>query len=130
VKGAAAVHALIIEDQFLIATLIEEELRDLGYSSFDIIDREQAAVAAAKEKCPDLITADDRLTDGTGVEAVRTICAHQVIPVVFIVGNPEAMTSPVPYAAVIGKPFGGTRLREAIGRARFLASRRLGSLEA
>ena len=34
-------HALIIQDQFLIATLIEDELRELGYSSSDIVDREK-----------------------------------------------------------------------------------------
>ncbi|HEX8533819.1 MAG TPA: response regulator [Allosphingosinicella sp.] len=67
-------HALIIEDQFLIAALIEEELRELGYSSFDVVDRELSAVAAAERKCPDLITADERLTDGSGVEAVQKIC--------------------------------------------------------
>jgi DNA-binding response OmpR family regulator len=128
VKGAAAVHALIIEDQFLIAALIEDELRELGYSSFDVVDREQEAVAAAARRCPDLITADDRLTDGSGIEAVRTICAHQVIPVVFIVGNPHVVISPVLHAAVIGKPFGGTRLSEALGEARHLARRQLESL--
>jgi len=123
-------HALIIEDQFLIATLIEDELRELGYATFDVVDREREAVTAAERRCPELITADDRLTDGSGIEAVRRICAHQVVPVVFIVGNPHELASPVSYAAVIGKPFGGSRLREAIGEARFLARRQLESLGA
>jgi DNA-binding response OmpR family regulator len=61
------VHALIIEDQFLIASLIEDELRELDYISFDVVDREQEAVAAAERRCPDLITADDRLTNGSGI---------------------------------------------------------------
>jgi CheY-like chemotaxis protein len=111
-----------------VHALIEDELRELGYSSFDVGDREQEAVAAAERRCPELITADDRLTDGSGIEAVRTICAHQVIPVVFIVGNPHDVISPVPYAAVIGKPFGGTPLKEALGTARLLARRQLQSL--
>ncbi len=119
-------HALVIEDQLLIATLIEEELRELGYTSIKIVDREQEAVQAARLRCPDLITADDTLTDGSGVVAVQEICANQVIPVVFIVGDPDSLVSPVPFAAVVAKPFGGSRLREAIGDAILLAQHHLG----
>jgi DNA-binding response OmpR family regulator len=111
------VHALVIEDQFLIATLIEAELAELGYSSCDIVDTEAAAIEAARVRPPDIITADDRLTSGTGVSAVQAICAGQIIPVVFIVGDPENLTLPVRHASVIGKPFGGSRLREAVGEA-------------
>jgi CheY-like chemotaxis protein len=111
------VHALVIEDQFLIATLIEDELADLGYTSCEIVDSEAAAVEAARARCPDIITADDRLTTGTGVAAVQAICADQIIPVVFIVGNPNALTLPVSHASIIGKPFGGARLREAVAQA-------------
>ena len=110
-------HALIIEDQFLIATLIEDELRDLGYTSVQIVDRESEAVEAAAQRCPDLITADDRLTQGSGIEAVRAICETRTIPVVFIVGDPVAFVAPIPDAVLIGKPFGGTRLREAVAEA-------------
>lgn len=119
-------HALVIEDQLLIATLIEEELRELGYTSVEIVDREPEAVEAAKQRCPDLITADDKLTHGSGVAAVQEICAHLIIPVVFIVGNPSALAPPVPFAAVVGKPFGGSRLREAVGDAILLAQKHLG----
>ena len=107
-------HALVIEDQFLIATLIEDELRELGYTSVEIVDREADAVAAAMRRCPDLITADDRLTEGSGIEAVKHICEHQVIPVIFIVGNPHETKDRVPGAVLIGKPFGGRALAEAV----------------
>jgi CheY-like chemotaxis protein len=114
-------HALVIEDQFLIATLIEDELAELGYTSCDIVDTEGAAILAAIRRCPDLITADDRLASGTGISAVQQICADQIIPVVFAVGDPGNLTLPVPHASIIGKPFGGTRLREAVGEAVMLA---------
>ena len=110
-------HALIIEDQFLIAALIEDELRDLGYTSFRTVDRQSDAVEAARIRCPDLITADDRLTEGSGIEAVRLICQGASIPVVFIVGDPEAFVAPIPDAVLIGKPFGGRRLEEAVAEA-------------
>lgn len=116
-------HALVIEDQDLIASLIEDELRELGYTSFDVVAREKEAVRAAEERCPDLITADDRIADGSGVLAVQEICANQVIPVVFIVGNPHEVVPPVPFAAVIGKPFAISALHDAIDKALVLARR-------
>jgi CheY-like chemotaxis protein len=115
------VHALVIEDQFLIATLIEDELADLGYTSCEIVGRKDDAIAAAVARCPDIITADDNLIDGSGIEAVKQICADQIIPVVFIVGNNQDIDPPVPFSVVIGKPFGGARLKEAIGDAIMLA---------
>jgi len=111
------VRALVIEDQFLIATLIEDELADLGYTVCEIVDREEDAVAAAAARCPDLIIADDKLTSGSGVAAVLEICAHQVIPIVFVVGDPGALVPPLPFATVIGKPFNGRKLRWAIEEA-------------
>ena len=41
-------HALVIKDQLLIATLIELGLADLGYTSCTIVDHEAAAVEAAQ----------------------------------------------------------------------------------
>jgi DNA-binding response OmpR family regulator len=110
-------HALVIEDQLLIATLIEDELADLGYSTCDIVDTEEEAVAAAVRRCPDLITADSRITSGSGLKAVERICADRTIPVVFIVGDPNNLVPTVPFAAILGKPFGGIRLRQAIEEA-------------
>ena len=116
-------HALVIEDQLLVATFIEDELSDLGYTSCDIVDTETAAIEAAAARCPNLITADDRLLKGSGIRAVEKICADKIIPVVFIVGDPDRVELPVPYAALIGKPFGGTKLREAVGETIMLAEK-------
>ena len=51
-------HALIIEDEFLTAQLIEDHLRDLGYTSFSFAMDETEAIAAASDRCPELITSD------------------------------------------------------------------------
>jgi CheY-like chemotaxis protein len=64
-------HALIIEDDAIIAMLIEDELRDLGYSSFDTACSEREAIKAVARKCPDLVTSDGSLFDGSGANAVR-----------------------------------------------------------
>ena len=110
-------HALIIEDRPMIAGLIEEELRDLGYTSVEIVDGEAQAIEAALRRAPDLITADDGLAEGTGIGAVRAICATRPVPVVFLVGNPHDVEPLVGGAVLVGKPFGGERLRDAVAEA-------------
>ena len=41
-------HALIIEDESLIAMTIEHTLRDCGFTSFDFAASSEAAIAAAE----------------------------------------------------------------------------------
>ena len=114
-------HALIIEDQFLVAAQIEDVLRDLGFTSFDMVDTEVKAILAAEQRCPDLITADQRIAVGTGVESVRAICIARAIPVVFISSYPDEVSRLAPDDVLIGKPFGESTLRDAVARARALA---------
>lgn len=107
-------HALIIEDEFLIAAMIEDALRELGYTSFDLVGSEAEAVAAAQTHTPDLITADDRLKYGSGPGAVRTICKGSSIPVIFIVGNPHAVEGAFEHSIVLGKPYRSHQLGDAV----------------
>jgi len=116
-------HALIIEDQFLVAALIEDVLRGLGYTSFDTVDREEEAVRAAQARCPDLITADFRLANGSGVEAVRKICADRFIPAVFISAYSAEIRALAPDAIVVAKPFGERMLSDAVAAATGLGPR-------
>jgi two-component system, response regulator PdtaR len=115
------VHALIIEDQLLIANMIWGELRRLGYRSIDIVESEEEAIALARQQCPDLITADDRLASGSGIDAVLTICADKVIPVVFIVGNPWNVKLAIPDAVILEKPFSLDALTAAVKEAKVSA---------
>jgi DNA-binding response OmpR family regulator len=99
-------HALIIEDEGVIAALIEFELRQLGYETCDVVSSEQMAIRAAEHRCPDLITVEDRLRDGSGINAVQTICRHVAIPVVYITTVPADTHGRVPEGAtVLGKPW-------------------------
>lgn len=111
-------RALIIEDQVMVAAMIELQLRDLGYDAIDIVDSEQRAIAAAAEHCPDLVTADDRLAEGSGIQAVRRICADRAIPVVFIVGSPLDVKAAIPDAVTVEKPFTSSAFEEAVEAAR------------
>ena len=111
-------HALIIEDSFLVAMTVEDALRPLGYASFDIAVNVSEALAAAEGRCPDLIVADQRLESGSGVEAVRRICAGKPIPVLFVTGSASEVYAELPGAIVLQKPFHDTALRAAAARAR------------
>jgi len=109
-------HALIIEDEMLIALEIENLLRDVDFTSFDWADCQDVALACARERRPDLITADLRIIGGSGIEAVMAITAELgAIPVVYVTANADlldAMTN----AKVVGKPIRAHQLYAACRR--------------
>ena len=110
-------HALIIEDDPLIAMAIEDVLRNCGFTSFDLATSADEAVAAAGTRCPALITADVELKPGSGIDAVQTICSAKPIPVVFITGRADAARSRMPLVRVLGKPFLARDVEDAVREA-------------
>jgi len=108
------VHALIIEDEPLIAVTIEDILRDCGFTSFDIVSSSADAVQAAAAKCPDLITADVELKVGSGIDAVNSICGGPPTPVIFITGSPGKVRSEMPQYPLILKPFATEAVMAAV----------------
>lgn len=107
-------HALIIEDESMIAMAIEEALRGSGFTSFDVAVSMEEAVAAAARRCPDLITADVELRPGCGITAVQSICSEQSIPVLFITGSPNEVRIRMPTHALIEKPFSADDIVAAV----------------
>ena len=90
----------------MIAVAIEYVLRDCGFDSFDVASSNLAAIAAVRRRCPDLITADVKLTAGNGIDAIRTICREPSIPVIFITGQVAAeVRRQVSDYPVLTKPF-------------------------
>ena len=106
-------HALIIEDESMIAIAIEDALRGCGFTSFDIAVSADEAVTAAAVRCPDLITADVQLRPGCGITAVQSICSERSIPVLFITGSPAEVRIRMPGHALIEKPFSAQHIAEA-----------------
>lgn len=107
-------HALIIEDESLIAITIEGILGDCGFTSFDIATSGEEAISAARRRCPALITADVELRPGDGIEAVNAICSGPPIPVIFITGSPGEVASRMPNHPLIAKPFTHEALMAAV----------------
>jgi two-component system, response regulator PdtaR len=110
-------HALIIEDEPLVALLIEDHLRAIGYSSIAFAVTEDDAVAAALRHRPDLITSDVRLACGCGISAVAAICILRDIPVVFITASGQDVRRRMEGATVVAKPFTAAGLSLALSAA-------------
>ena len=106
-------HALIIEDEALIAMAIEEALQSCGFTSFEIAVSAQEAVESAARKCPDLITADVELRPGCGIDAVQSICSGTTIPIVFITGTPAKVRIRMPGHVMVEKPFNAHHIAQA-----------------
>lgn len=112
-----SLHALIIEDDVSAVDRLEQILRTLGYRSFDIAFSASEALAAALRQCPDIITADLRLVDGSGIDAVLEICSGRAIPVIFITSRPAEIRQRIPAAIIVEKPFEAQGVRAACARA-------------
>ena len=110
-------HALIIEDESMIAIAIEDALRGCGFTSFDIAVSADEAVRSATLRCPDLITADVQLRPGCGITAVQSICSEQPIPVLFITGSPGEVRIRMPDHGLVEKPFSADHIIDATRRA-------------
>ena len=106
-------HALIIEDESLIAMAIEDALRSCGFTSFDVAVSAEEAVASAARTCPDLITADVELRPGCGIAAVQSICSERPIPILFITGSPGEVRIRMPGHLLVEKPFSADHIMDA-----------------
>jgi CheY-like chemotaxis protein len=114
--GLLGRHALIIEDEMLIALEVEGLLSDLGFESFDIARTPAEAITFAQAHRPDLITADYRIEEGTGLEAVNSIqAALGPVPVVYVTGNADALKAEAA-PEIIEKPILPRKLAEACRR--------------
>jgi CheY-like chemotaxis protein len=110
-------HALIIEDEPMIAVLLEDLLRDHGCISFDFATTQVEAIVSAHRHRPDLITSDVRLAQGSGIIAVQAICSGKRIPVVFITATPSEVHATISDAVVVQKPFTSADLAQGLAKA-------------
>jgi DNA-binding response OmpR family regulator len=108
-------HALIIEDEFLVASVIEVALGELGYDSFDWAGDEAEAVARALRRPPALVTADVALRQGTGPAAIAEIRRHMAPPVIYVTANGGDLEGRG--EIVVAKPFTQGQIRIAVASA-------------
>lgn len=118
-------NVLIIEDEPIIATDIEDLVTDLGHSVDGIAATRTEAVKLASDRKPGLVLADVQLADGSsGIDAVDDILGDYDVPVIFITAFPERLLTgdkPEP-AYLISKPFKPANVKAAISQALFFHS--------
>lgn len=109
-------HALIIEDEAVIAFHIADVVETVGAKTIAFAQTELEAVSAAMERKPDIIVSDVKLLTGTGPDAVASIRARfGRVPVIFVTGNPEIVAD-FDYDELLEKPIEVDHLRSSVRR--------------
>ena len=111
-------HALIIEDELLVGMALQSMLADLGFRSFAFASTDWQALDQARICCPDLVTVDVGLLNGSGPDAIDAVLRDcGPLPVIFITGSPEAVIGRAG-AVVLEKPVAPAELAGALAQAR------------
>ncbi len=110
---------LIVEDDFIVAKVIEKNLVDLGYAVAGLVATGEEAIAKAGSERPDLVLMDIQLLgDMDGITASEKIHAAFKIPVIFLTALSDRQTFDralvtAPYGYII-KPFSQNTLSTTI----------------
>jgi CheY-like chemotaxis protein len=81
---------LIVEDELIIALMIERMVQNLGHTVIEKVTTGNAAIEAAKKHNPDIILMDIRLQgEMDGIEAMSEIRRTSNVPVIYITGNSD-----------------------------------------
>ncbi|HEY3459126.1 MAG TPA: response regulator [Bryobacteraceae bacterium] len=86
-------HVLIVEDELINATVIEHQLRKLGYSVAGMATSGEEALELAQRTKPDVVLMDIQLEGQMdGVETAITIREKLDVPVVYLTGTSDEQT--------------------------------------
>ena len=98
------IRILIVEDEGIVATDIQERLANMGYRTVGLADDAERAVAMTEMHRPDIVWMDIRLPGPRdGIEAAGEIARRFRIPVVFLTAYSEEATLE---RAKLAEPFG------------------------
>ena len=113
----AGVRVLLIEDETLIALLLEDMLTDLGCTILGSASTVEAAIAMLDRTPPDIAVLDINL-GGEKSYAVAEALAKRGVKFVFSTGYTDGrLESPWQDRPVLQKPFGQEQLAEALDAA-------------
>ena len=112
-----ALRILIVEDNVIIAMLLEATLVDMGHGVCAIEGTESGAVTAAARHQPDLLIVDARLSEGSGISAVDRILRDGFVPHIFVSGADLKQEKLNPRAVRLSKPYDERDLFAAIEQA-------------
>jgi DNA-binding NarL/FixJ family response regulator len=114
-------HALIVEDEVMIALGLQADLEALGFEVTGLAANARQAISLALDDNPDLVVMDIYLNGARdGIEAARSLRENFGTQIVFVTaytdddGIMERIHKQVPNAPVLAKPLYGDRLATAI----------------
>jgi len=114
-------HALIVEDEVMIALGLQADLEALGFKVTGLAANARQAISLALDDNPDLVVMDIYLNGARdGIEAARSLRENFGTQIVFVTaytdddGIMERIHKQVPDAPVLAKPLYGDRLATAI----------------
>ncbi|RYY28440.1 MAG: response regulator [Sphingomonadales bacterium] len=116
-------RVLIIEDEMMIAWMLESFLSEAGFTDIVMAADGEEARRAAIELAPGLVISDLNLGAGTnGLEASAAICQPKAIPVLFVTAYADEVTRELiaaqfPRAELLRKPVDSGALLGAVRRA-------------
>lgn len=95
---------LIVEDEPLVAMMLEMYLSDMGMDVIDVVSDVDSALSAIENGDPEFVTLDVSLDGGKRCDPIAERLIARSIPFVFSSGNPYA---PDPWAdhGMLPKPF-------------------------
>ncbi|MBX6323098.1 MAG: response regulator [Rhodospirillaceae bacterium] len=109
-------EVMVVEDEFLIALLMERTLVGAGHGVIGPARTGEEAVRLARRERPDLALIDIRLEDGTdGVEAARTMWERFETPSILVTAYAQDARRAAGVAiGCLHKPFAPVELLEAV----------------
>ncbi len=115
---------LVVEDEILVATDIEESLESLGYTVQNTVATGAKAIEEVELSLPSLILMDINLKEEmSGIEAAKIISQNHNVPIIYLTANADLATIDqakvsLPYGYII-KPFTDKELQTNIEIALF-----------
>ena len=116
-KSMKRLRILIVEDDAMIALLLDDVLREMGHEVCASEAGEAAAIRAARRCKPDLMIVDEHLGEGSGMAVVDEVLGVEAVPHLFVSGDARRITALRPDSIVVEKPFSEVGLARAIQRA-------------
>ena len=118
-------RVLIVEDETLIAELLETVVQEQGHETIGPVSTMEQALAYAPRT--DIALVDLGLSDGNSGHLARRLIDRFGIDVIFVTGDPGPVQQGFDGAlAVVRKPFSDDDIIDALGRALDKRSRSVG----
>jgi DNA-binding response OmpR family regulator len=93
VDSADQPRILVVEDDFLLGSMIEEALRNAGYAVVGIAIDSQQALALASSDCPDIAVMDIHLANGDdGVDTAIALAGTCGVRSLFVTAHTDDAT--------------------------------------